>query len=42
MSNRTPLVCGVLADEHSDLAGDPDDHEQSGIALMGMEPVHPA
>jgi hypothetical protein len=35
MSNHTLLTCGVRAGEQRDLAGVPDDHEQSGTVVMG-------
>jgi hypothetical protein len=35
MNNHMPLTCGVLAGEQRDLAGVPDDHEQSGAVLAG-------
>jgi hypothetical protein len=42
MSNRTSLTRGVLRSEQCDLAGVPDDHEQSGMTVMGAGPVRPA
>jgi hypothetical protein len=39
LSNRTPLTCGVLADEQYGLAGVPDDHEQSDTVVIGAGPV---
>ena len=35
MSNHTLLTCGIRAGEQRDLAGVPDDHEQSGAVVMG-------
>ena len=41
MSNHAPLTCGVLAGEQCDLAGFPDDHEQSGTVVMAAGANYP-
>ena len=40
MSIDTPKTCGVPAGEQCDVAGVPDDHEQSGSGVMDFAKDH--